>query len=87
MLTDKIEAVIAILKSPVSAEQAAEGWTDEAKQGILLFFDNLLKDVKNEEEVKYVGLVRGLDAWGIEPGGVLYEQAMEIARELNSENR
>ena len=83
MLINKIEAVIADLEAPVTEEEAADGWTIEAKQGILHFFENLLKQIKSGEEIKYLGLVRGLDAWGIQGDGSLYKKAMSIARELN----
>ena len=84
MLIEKIDAVIAELAAPLSGVEAADGWTNEAKLGILKFFQNLREQIDTGEEIPYVGLVRGLDAWGVERGGALYENAMEIAQELNA---
>lgn len=84
MLVQKIEAVMSNLAAPLSEDEAAGGWTEESKKAILKFFQNLLAEMKSGKEIPYVGLVRGLDAWGIERGGILYEEAMEIARELNA---
>lgn len=86
MLIKKIDAVLTALATPLSNAEVADGWTNESKSAMLKFFQNLREQVVNGEEIPYVGLVRGLDAWGIERGGALYENAMEIARELNAKS-
>jgi len=83
MLVQKIEAVMSNLEAPLTVEEAAGGWTDESKKATSKFFRDLLTEVKSGKEIPYVGLVRGLDAWGVERGA-LYEKTMEIARELNA---
>jgi hypothetical protein len=87
VLIKKIDEVLTALSTPLSDEEAADGWTKESKSAILKFFHNLRERVVNGEDIPYVGLVRGLDAWGIERGGDLYKNAMEIARELNAKSK
>jgi hypothetical protein len=84
MLIQKIQTVMSDLSAALTEVEAAGGWTEESKNAILMFFQDLLLEVESGKEIPYVGLVRGLDAWGINRGGTLYEKAMEIARELNA---
>lgn len=84
MLLEKIKEVVSLLKSPLTSAESADGWTIDAKHAILQLFENLTNDAKDRKDIPYVGLVRTLDAWGIERGGALYERAMEVAREINA---
>lgn len=86
MLLEKIEEVISLLKSPLTSAETADGWTTDAKHAILQLFESLMNDTKDRKDIPYVGLVRTLDAWGIERGGTLYEGAMEVAREINAKS-
>jgi len=86
MLSNEISAIIAQLVSPLTAEEAASGWSEKSKSGVLPFFENLLIDVQAGHPIPYIGIVRGLDAWGVE-GGSLYEQIMHVSAALNEKNK
>ncbi len=58
----------------------------DSKRAVLQLFENLLKSVVAGTDIPYVDLVRTLDAWGVERGGILYQDAMEVAREINAES-
>lgn len=83
MLTDDIGNIIARLRAPVTPEEAAAGWTEKSKGGILPFFEGLLSDLKNSKQIPYIGIVRSLDAWGVD-GGRLYDEIINVAAHLNS---
>lgn len=80
MLEQKITDVVKNLEQPVSHQEATEGWSLDAKKAI----ETALKDIRQKlysgVGVQYTGLVRTLDAWGIEPGGDLYEKVMDVSR-------
>lgn len=82
MLT-KIDVIIAQLLSPLTQEEAASGWTETSKKGILPFFDKLRDDVAGGRPIAYIGIARSLDTWGV-GGGHLYNDIIEVAAELNS---
>lgn len=82
MLT-KIESIIAQLSSPLTHEEAASGWTERSKKGILPFFAKLRDDVASGLPIAYIGIARSLDTWGVD-GGHLYNEIIEVAAELNS---
>ena len=82
MLTDKVEAIIATLKSPLRPDEETHGWSQKKKDEYIPFFEKLLADVKAENDIHYLALARSLDMWGISQGE-LYELMMNTARELN----
>lgn len=85
MLIQKIESIIQTLQAPVKSEELASGWTASIKEGYIPFFANLIDDIRSGKEIPYVGLIRSLDAYGIDSGG-LYEAMLEVARELNAKS-
>lgn len=82
MLT-KIENIIAQLSAPLTQEEAAAGWTEKSKKGVLPFFEELRGDVADGRPIAYIGIARSLDTWGVDGGG-LYNEIIEIAAALNS---
>ena len=69
------------LSSPVSPEEAAEGWTTESKTAIRKYFADKLTELNRGLSAPDFGLVRGLDAWGI-GDGQLYDEALRLNRQL-----
>lgn len=85
MLIQKIESIIQTLKAPVTPDESDAGWTESVKGGYIPFFADLINDFRGGKEIPYVGIVRSLDAYGIDGGG-LYEAILEVARELNAKS-
>jgi hypothetical protein len=85
MLIQKIESIIQTLKAPVTSDESGSGWTESIMVGYVPFFANLIEEIRAGKEIPYIGIVRSLDAYGIE-GGRLYEAVLEVARELNAKS-
>lgn len=83
MLSQKIADVISQLRSPLSAEEANAGWTQETKEGYIPYFEEALVSVQQGTSVQYSALARSLDAYGIS-GGSLYREMMDVANQLNA---
>lgn len=83
MLSEKVIEVIADLETPLSSGEAIAGWTQQAKEGYLPYFEEVLASLREGKPVPYSALVRSLDAWGIGEGE-LYRKMMVVANEINS---
>lgn len=80
-IEQKINEVIADLSVPVSASEAADGWTAESKQAIKKYFENLKQKLLAGEELPSLDVCRGMDHWGVVNGPIL-EKAAQISNEL-----
>ena len=80
-LTADLGWMIKQLSLPVSAREAEEGWTPQAKAGIAAYFKNQHERLVEKRQAGESGLVRGLDAWGVSDG-ILFDAALRINREL-----
>ena len=85
-MPERIEEIIAELSAPPTKDQAASGWAEKSKEGLLLFFECLLDDVKAGRSIGHIGTLRSLDTWGIS-GGFLYDKIIEVSAELNASRR
>ena len=65
------------LCSPPSSNEMADGWTTESKTAIANYFQR----VKDGSALPNVGLIRGLDAWGISSGS-LFDESICVNRAL-----
>jgi hypothetical protein len=77
----QLDSVIERLSQGLSEAEIRCGWTEESREAMHRFFDQMRSDATTGKELKsfpqYVGLVRGLDSWGI-AGGELFEAAVKI---------
>jgi hypothetical protein len=82
-LLARIDVMVAELSKPVSAGDRRDGWTDASRDVMHAFFQQMRADVVAGRDVSkvphYVGVVRGLDHWGIS-GGRLFEEAAALGR-------
>ena len=78
-IIERIDAVLASLRSPISAEDDENGWTEGSIETAIDYFSRLRTSVKNSNPLPPLGIVRGLDHWGGTGGNLL----IEIARLTN----
>jgi hypothetical protein len=79
-LLNSIEKMIRSLSEPLSRKQKEEGWSEQARNGMLGFWRNLRDHVKHDT-ITTVDLTtppsRGLDMWGVQ-GGELFQVSSQI---------
>ena len=79
----EIETMLARLSAPLSAEEAADGWTAESKSATKLFFEDLKQKLLRDESLPPLSISRSLDHWGV-VGGNLLEAAARISNQLRA---
>jgi hypothetical protein len=80
-LERKIEEVLLHLRSGLSEEDVRSGWTERAREAMIVFFDRMLRDVHTGQSLmplEYRTILRGLDHWGVMEGE-LFDQSAEIS--------
>jgi hypothetical protein len=70
------------LSVPLDAEEVSNGWTEESRLAMLTFFKDLQIKVASQQ-LSYLGILRGLDHWGVNRGE-LFRSAAEIDYELRN---
>jgi hypothetical protein len=82
-LVTNINELIDELSLPLRPEEVAHGWSEPSQAAMLKFFEDLRQRVIAGEQLGYLGIVRGLDHWGIS-GGELFRKAAEVDHELRA---
>lgn len=77
MIDDLIES----LSLPLSSDDVRHGWSEPSQTAMLRFFEDLRLRVAADENLPYLGILRGLDHWGV-IGGALFHKVAEIDYEL-----
>lgn len=81
-MTDKL---IKRLSNSLSQEELDNGWTEDSRQAMLMFFETLRSDLRSgldvSEKLEYRSIARGMDHWGISDGQLLND-ATEISSEI-----
>ena len=85
-MPERIEEIIELLSCPLTPDQTAEGWTEQAKEGLRSFFLDLLENVRNARPITHIGVLRSLDTWGVSKGD-LHDKIIGVSVELNSTHR
>lgn len=85
-LIPTIEDLIQKLSTPLQPDELAHGWSESSQKAMLEFFEDLREKVLAGETLPYLGIVRGLDHWGIS-GGQLFQKAAEVDHELRQLTR
>lgn len=78
-----IETILARLSGPVSAEEAADGWTPKSKSATKLLFEDVKRKLQSGEQLPPLSISRALDHWGVVSGDLL-ETAAWISNQLRS---
>jgi hypothetical protein len=77
----KLDTLIEWLSKPLTAEDTRHGWRDQSRSAILNLVEEMRADALRGRELRsvphYVGVVRGLDHWGIS-GGDLFDAVAAI---------
>ena len=89
-LLQKIDSMIEALSAPVSALEAADGWTPQCKLDFLKFYSGLKQKLKSGEPLpQYTPACRAMDFKGV-TGGELCDLSCEIdgiLRTLRTKNQ
>lgn len=85
-MEEAIKQIIAALRQPLSDSERQAGWRNSVKDGYVPVFTKLLTQVQQDEERPYFGIIRSLDAYGIDSGD-LYELILRVANEANDQLR
>jgi hypothetical protein len=80
-LITNINELIGELSSPLRPDEVAHGWCKASQEAMLQFFEDLRQKVIAGEQLPYLGIVRGLDHWGVSDGE-LFRKASEVDHEL-----
>ena len=80
-----IDEIVEKLSGPLPSEELMNGWTEESRRAMSDFFKDLQSKLSNKETVPYLGIVRGLDHWGVF-GGELFRRVAEIDHKLRHSN-
>jgi hypothetical protein len=84
-MLDKLNALIAELSAPISPAEVACGWGQESKQAIKSYFSEVRRCYAAEHPLPALGVIRGLDAWGIS-SGYLCQQCIHVTLKLREES-
>ena len=79
----KISVLLESLACPLSAIEAADGWTSESKSAMKVFSENLRKQLHSGNFLPPLNISRALDHWGVVSGELL-EAAAKISNELRA---
>lgn len=86
IIEQKIDALLALLVSPLTSSEAADGWTPECKQAMTVFFEELVQKLKAGEQLPSLSISRSLDHWGVVKGELL-EKVAQISNELRASGK
>lgn len=81
----KLNALIAELSAPVIPVDVKSGWDSESKQAIKRYFSEVRRCYEAEHPLPSLGVIRGLDAWGISSGD-LFDQCIYVTNKLRDES-
>lgn len=77
-----LDGLIARLSCSLTGEDVKSGWCEQARVGMLDYFRALRTDViAGRPNPALVGVVRGLDAWGVLESE-LAEECLRVSKEL-----
>ncbi len=81
-INQQIETILQTLSLPVAAEDAAVVWSVQSKEAAYKYFVNLRTSMDSGQPL-HLGIVRGLDHWGV-VGGELLESIAKVTNSLRS---
>ena len=79
MMTDstrmRVQSVLVQLVRPLSDEEVACGWTNDAKLAMRAYLEKVLRGEMPLRDLKAAALARAADHWGVESGQLLIDLA------------
>ena len=69
--TERVDTLLTALRSPISAEDAQNGWTEASRTAAIEYFSRLQSSLEDRSRLPPLGIVRGLDHWGVTGGHLL----------------
>lgn len=78
---EQIQTIRRALRSPVSPEEDADGWTTKSKEAANNYLGTIEAALASGNRLPPLGIVRGLDHWGV-VGGELLESIATVSNLL-----
>ena len=85
-LLEDIDALLALLRGPVSSASASDGWTDALAEKWVGVFEELRGRVVSDRSIAPVSIARAMDFDGIVSGELL-DRAAAISNVLRARGR
>ena len=80
-LTVLVDEIILKLSGQLPEEEMKQGWSETSQDAMLTFFRDLRIKLSNGESLPYLGILRGLDHWGVE-GGEIFHLVAQLDHKL-----
>lgn len=80
-LTQLVDEIISKLSGHLSDDEVRNGWSEISQSAMLTFFRDLKTKLCKGEQLPYLGIVRGLDHWGVQ-GGEIFSLAAQLDHKL-----
>ena len=82
-LTVIVDQIISRLSEPLPEEEIKNGWSETSQKAMLSFFRDLRIKLSQGEVLPYLGILRGLDHWGVE-GGEIFHLVAQLDHQLRA---
>ena len=79
-LLQDIQSLLTQLRAGLTQDEDSNGWSKESKAAAV-YFDKLIASLRADSVLPSLGIVRGLDHWGV-TGGDLLEEIARITNRL-----
>ena len=80
-LLQDIQSLLTQLRAGLTQDEDSNGWSKESKAAAAVYFDKLIASLRADSVLPSLGIVRGLDHWGV-TGGDLLEEIARITNRL-----
>ena len=82
-ISEQIESIMQTLQAPITEEESSVGWSVPSKEAAHIYFIGLHAALDSGNPLPPLGIVRGLDHWGV-VGGDLLESIAKATNQLRS---
>ena len=76
-IEQQLSDILAALSVPPTADEEQSGWSQESKSAIHKYFSELKAAVDSGSQLPPLGVLRGLDHWGV-VGGELFRSIAQV---------
>ena len=80
-LLQDIQSLLTQLRASLTQDEDSNGWSKESKATAAVYFEKLTASLRADSVLPGLGIVRGLDHWGV-TGGDLLEEIARITNRL-----
>lgn len=80
-IEQQLHEILTVLSVPPTSEEEIDGWSNESKNAAYKYFSELHTAFASGATLPPLGIVRGLDHWGV-VGGELLESIARVTNQL-----